>query len=269
MRNKSLKVGFSAALLAFSGLMLQSCDPSSSTEGDLIFDSSFSEFTEKAFNSDGSWKYCYDETSDKGFTSMYAHYSHNTIVTEYGGQKYYSWKGFAPSRSTDLEDWSDGNWIDHQWTAMASAESLKDRNYAIACWDVMENPDDPQACTACVITCDLEKVFRPLVITLTNTTYGYYAMKNGTAFSRPFTDSDRLTVRATGLLDGKVTGTVEMPLAKDGEIVRSFTEFNLTSLGKVDKVVFTMSSTDSGQWGMNTPAYFAIGTFVYSVYIQE
>jgi hypothetical protein len=46
-------------------------------------------------------------------------------------------------------------------------------------------------------------------------------------------------------------------LCKDGVYVSDWTKFDLSALGKVVMVVFDMDGTDKGDWGLNTPAYFA------------
>ena len=47
-------------------------------------------------------------------------------------------------------------------------------------------------------------------------------------------------------------------IAEGMNILKEWKKVDLTSLGKVKKIVFTMSSTDSGQWGINTPTYFCL-----------
>ena len=36
---------------------------------------------------------------------------------------------------------------------------------------------------------------------------------------------------------------------------------DLSDLAEIDAIIFTMSSSDTGDWGMNTPAYFAMDNF--------
>lgn len=266
MKLNRLSLFGASALFLVSAVSLTSCDNDSSYEGDFFFQTSFTDVPDEDFNDEGYWKECYESASNEGFSSGGIHFTHTASATEWDGVTYYSWDGFCPSTSNDLADYTDGNWIDHQWSAMSTSLLQVKRKYVIGFWDVMEDASDPLNASSCVITCDISDEFKPLAITVTNTTYGYYAMKNGTAYSRPFGADDKFTLRATGILDGKTTGYVDIQLAADGEFIDEFTEFSLSPLGKVNKVVFTMSSTDSGQWGMNTPAYFAIADFVYSVY---
>lgn len=63
---------------------------------------------------------------------------------------------------------------------------------------------------------------------------------------------------ATGLnAAGTQTGTCEFYLAKDTDIVADWTRWDLSSLGKVARIAFTMEGSRTGEWGLNTPAYFA------------
>jgi hypothetical protein len=54
---------------------------------------------------------------------------------------------------------------------------------------------------------------------------------------------------------------------RDDYILDTWQYVDLTSLGMIKSLEFTLSSSDIGEWGMNTPAYFAIDTLVsQSVY---
>lgn len=103
-----------------------------------------------------------------------------------------------------------------------------------------------------------------------NTTYVALDMQNGSGFSKKFggisgTDPDwfRLTVR--GLLGSSETGAVDFYLADfrsansaDDYILSSWAFIDLTALGTVDKLRFALTSSDTGSYGMNTPAFFAL-----------
>lgn len=109
-------------------------------------------------------------------------------------------------------------------------------------------------------------VFYPDDLYVTNTSYGYYAMKNGTPFNHAFTEKDNCVLKINGYLDGvrKFT-TIDVYLAKGTNILDYWKEVELSKLGNVDTVVFTMESTDTGSYGMNNPAYFCIGAFSYNI----
>jgi hypothetical protein len=106
---------------------------------------------------------------------------------------------------------------------------------------------------------------------ITNNTYATNSLGNGDGFAKPFggddgNDEDWFKLTAEGFdKDGETTGTVDFYMAdyrfenntKD-YIVKDWEWMDLSSLGTVTKVQFTMTSTDVGGNGMNTPAYFCM-----------
>jgi len=113
----------------------------------------------------------------------------------------------------------------------------------------------------------------PVSAQVTNTTYAYYDMLNGSQYSKQFggadgTDPDWFLLTITGKgAGGVVTGTVECYLADfrfadsaDDFLLDAWTPVDLAALGEVTSIQFTLSSSDTGAWGMNTPAYFALDT---------
>ena len=236
------------ALVAVVGLSLTltSCSDEPQATHSLNFGSI------REFTSEGYWTKAYepvDVTLSDNFIL-----GHNGGYSEWDGVRYYYWKGFCPSRSTDRQDWTGkGDWIEHQW---ASVTPFANDIYMIGCWAVEE--DQPSPAGLCSISRNGEE-FTPESMTVTNTAYGYYAMKNGTAFNHAFGPEDWCKLTVTGYNDNVLTGQTNVMLADKGLILDSVVKVDLLGLGTVDKIVFTMSSSDSGQWGMNTPAYFALG----------
>ena len=94
-----------------------------------------------------------------------------------------------------------------------------------------------------------------------NAAYAYVSMSEGDAYAKKFDESDWFLLTVTGYLEGESTGTVDHYLAKDGNIQDDWQYVDLSALGTVDEVHFTLSSSDTGVWGMNTPAYFCIDNF--------
>ena len=85
-----------------------------------------------------------------------------------------------------------------------------------------------------------------------------YALNDMTNEYTTFTKDDWFKIVATGYdKAGKATGTAEFYLAKDGSFVTEWTKFDLSVLGKVQKVEFDMAGSCVNQWGLSTPAYFA------------
>ena len=108
------------------------------------------------------------------------------------------------------------------------------------------------------------KAYNAIECYVTNSTYAYLAIKdhndgNPTPYVKEWTDQDIFTLTITGYNGSDIpTGSVEVKLAEGMNILKEWKKVDLTSLGKVKKIVFTMSSTDSGQWGINTPTYFCL-----------
>jgi len=171
-----------------------------------------------------------------------------------------SWDGFAVSNVTDNVTPGWGN----QYSAIPGGGAGGSSNYGVGYIGFTENPSATLGAPAQVI----DGAF------FTNSTYAYFSMLNGDAFSKKFggatgDDEDWFLLTMEGFNGGASTGTVEFYLADfrfadNGldYIVDDWTWVDMTSLGAVDSVEFTLSSTDNGIFGMNTPAYFAMDNLV-------
>ena len=104
-------------------------------------------------------------------------------------------------------------------------------------------------------------------IYVTNTTYAHNSMRDGDAFAKKFTnaDQDYYKLLITSFNNGTDVDTVEFFLADfthldslQDYIVNDWKYVDLSSLGLVDSIKFSLVSSDIGQSGMNTPAFFAI-----------
>ncbi len=173
-----------------------------------------------------------------------------------------SWSGFAYSNTTDTGDGSWGN----QYSAYAGGGAQGSSVYAVAYQDAY-TPTTP------TLQLDGPTSLAGKWVYLTNTTYAAMDMLNGSAFSKKFggasgDDPDWFKLTLTGKLDSATTGTVDFYLAdyrfadnSQDYIVQQWAEVDMTSLGTVDQVEFTLTSSDTGAFGMNTPSYFALDSF--------
>jgi hypothetical protein len=86
------------------------------------------------------------------------------------------------------------------------------------------------------------------------------AIANGGVFNaRVFTAQDTLTLIISGLTTTlEETQSVMYYLAVDGEMNNGWVKVPLTALGKVGGLSFRMTTTDMGDFGANTPMYFAM-----------
>ncbi|MCB0519485.1 MAG: DUF4465 domain-containing protein [Lewinellaceae bacterium] len=106
---------------------------------------------------------------------------------------------------------------------------------------------------------------------VTNSTYAYLSMLEGDLFAKKFGGEDgddpdffKLTIKK--YLNGQLgTDSIDFYLAdyrfadnSQDYIVDKWTYLDLSPLGPADSLVFSLSSSDVGQFGMNTPAYFCI-----------
>lgn len=93
-----------------------------------------------------------------------------------------------------------------------------------------------------------------------NNVYAYNSITKGDAIAGdPFGDDDWFMLSIGGMLDGKMVNTqVDFYLAKGKNVVTDWTYVDLSQLGKVDAIFFSMTGSRTGDWGLNTPAYFCI-----------
>ena len=95
---------------------------------------------------------------------------------------------------------------------------------------------------------------------VTNTNYVLNSLTYGDGFNSPATASTYVKVIAYGYnAANEETGSVEIYICKDGECLTEWAKWDLTPLGKVAKVAFNFAASEdqSGQFGLNCPAYFA------------
>ena len=159
---------------------------------------------------------------------------------------YGSWSGFAYSKVQDTTTAGYGN----QYAAYAGG-AYSGTNYGVsyASGARMTLPTSTQI----------------LGMEVTNTTYAALSMLNGDPFAKKFSSGDFLILTATGYANGAVTGTSSIALADyrfsdpaRDYVLKDWTYFDLSSLGYATSVAFSYASSDVGQFGINTPTYFAL-----------
>ncbi len=113
---------------------------------------------------------------------------------------------------------------------------------------------------------------------ISNSTYAALSMKNGDAFAKKFggttgNDSDWFKLTVNAFKNGTLkTEKVDFYLADfrftdntQDYIVKDWTYLNLLPLGSLDSLQFTLTSSDTGQFGMNTPAFFCIDNITTNI----
>ncbi len=178
--------------------------------------------------------------------------------TAYDGAGF--WDGFAYSNRTDTEI----SGIEGQYNAIPGSGQGDSQTYGIA-FVGWEKPP--------TLTLSTPQQLQGLYVT--NNNYTYYDLIHGSGISKPFggqtgDDPDWLKLSITGKdIEDNDTATVDFYLAdfrfadnSQDHIVDSWKFVDLTPLGEVAALQFTLDSSDTGDWGMNTPAYFCIDTVV-------
>jgi len=107
---------------------------------------------------------------------------------------------------------------------------------------------------------------------INNSTYAYKALKDGNdggaGFARKFVNNDYFYVKMTGYdSTGVEKASREFYLAdfRNGKsfICDKWTEISLEEFGRIKEISFSFVSTDSGDWGINTPVYCCIDNIKY------
>lgn len=201
-------------------------------------------------------------SGESGFTSGDAYFSHNDSG--------YAWDGFVYSNRTDTTTPGHTN----QFAAITGAGAQGSANYGIGYvpidWQSGTYDPIPQTVSFGAVTGeDYNTTISGAYIT--NTTYAYLSMRDGDTFAKKFggdsgNDADYFKLMIKGIDElGKYTGTVDFYLAdfrfadnSQDYILNDWTWVDLSGLGDVVGLEFSMESTDTGAYGMNTPAYFAM-----------
>jgi hypothetical protein len=172
--------------------------------------------------------------------------------------EYTSWSGFSVSNITDNETPGFAN----EFSAITGTGYDENSNYAVA------YISDP-------VTYE-NSMFFDLVgnaigkqidgMYVTNSTWAALAMKNGDGYAEKFEQGDWFLLEITGYFDDAETSTIKFYLAdfrstvaSEHYIIETWEWIDLTSLGNVDKVKISLSSSDNGDYGMKTPSYICIG----------
>lgn len=112
-----------------------------------------------------------------------------------------------------------------------------------------------------------DKAVSPKSVSLNNSTYTYWSLKEGDAIAKACADGDWFKVTIIGQNGDTRTDSIDFYLAdfRDGKtfICDTWTVIDLSSLGVVTDLYFTFDGTDQGDWGLNTPAYVCLDNLKY------
>ncbi len=201
----------------------------------------FITFEEIALNNQGYWN---GSDNSGGFTSGNAFFPN--IFTEWEGGVT-SWTGFACSNRKDTYTAGYGN----QYSCWAGGGANASEKFALIYLGdtiVFKVPEKMES------------------IQVSNATYPALSMQNGDDYAKKFCAGDYFYLLIRGIdEEGKSTGVAKIGLAdftaEDPNmyyISNKWILVNLEHLGIVKKMAFSFESSDTGEWGINTPAYACI-----------
>ena len=185
-----------------------------------------------------------------------------------------SWSGFAYSNMIDDTTAGFGN----QYSVFGNGGADNSENFAI------NNGSRRVVHFEALTTNNWFEQIAPIGMYVNNATYAALSMRDGDMFAKEFgspfdadgnldgtNGEDYFLLTIFGYKNGnKSNDSVNFYLAdyrdtNNQYIVNEWEWIDLTSLGHVDSLEFNLTSTDIGQWGMNTPAYFCFDNLTYEV----
>ena len=168
-----------------------------------------------------------------------------------------SWSGWAISKSTDVTTPGFTN----QYSAITGGGYDNSSNYAVGFASgptIMNLQNDA-----------VGEVVNGFYIT--NATYAYLSMQDGDQFAKKFggatgDDPDYFFLTIKAFSNGELSadsidfylGDYRFTDNTQDYLINEWTYLDLTSLGAADSLQITASSSDVGQFGINTPTYFCI-----------
>jgi len=201
-----------------------------------------------------------DETYYNGSDLSGGFYSGNFYFENEYNESWGSWSGFAASTTTDAETPGYAN----QYSAVTGHGVGGSSAYAVV------YPGSGKS----VVLLKKAKVSGFYV---SNSAYAYWSMKNGDDYAKKFggadgTDPDWFKLTIKGYSPNVYQGQIDFYLAdfrsdnsSEDYIADDWQWVDLSALGEVTRLEFTLSSSDNGTWGMNTPAYFVMDNLNYQI----
>ena len=244
--------------------------------------------TSLVFNDKGIWTGCYNdvdytwlEFGDENGKFLLSHLIDGEGAS-WGG---YYWDGFAPAFGGDTTDYglseNGGSWTTNFGGCMAGGGCVIQEDgtvkadaanpYLVAYYSswAYEGPSNQVK----FVDKDGNTEFEPVGVYVCNHPWPYYGCVHGDGSSRAFEEGDYFEIIAHGVDSEGNEKTASMKLIEftDGKYkaANNWTFFDLSGLGKVESVYFTLNSTDCGDYGMNTAAYFCMDKFQVKVEADE
>ncbi|MDE6341698.1 MAG: DUF4465 domain-containing protein [Muribaculaceae bacterium] len=251
-------------------LTLGAIAASSSAQRELITLDLTKSATPLEFNTEnGSWTGTYDDDATSIDSQVFS-FVHGSMG------EWNTWWGFTASNSYDNA--RPENTLTHQWSNMAPGGIVLNEEGEVKLDSFgapVVSPEVPylvafyspwMAARPVDMVFNDGKSYEAVGVYLNLNSYTYYSIEYGDSFARAFTNGDRYTVTIHGIAPDESEKTMEVELAAysngDLTINRGWKYVDLSQLGTINELFFTIDSTDTGDYGMNTPAYFCLDKLI-------
>jgi hypothetical protein len=224
------------------------------------------------FAETGMWTETYNESDYEYFDTQVFSFSHLPSKKSYGGT---SWEGFTVSKATQ-----DGQGYGYYSNMAKGGINGMGTPYVFAYysefWLVSEDNEDMMSSNHIIFNDGKE--YYPRYVYLNNAVIGHHDVVEGSAYGRAFTKGDRFEVWIQGLdkdyeaTDEKVIYRLADYTSENPEewfVNTEWAKVDLSPLGKVAGLTFTVVSTDQGNYGTNTATYFALDGLTVSTTADE
>lgn len=183
----------------------------------------------------------------------------------------YYWDGFTVCKSS----YNATGGLAHQWSNMAGGGINADGSvnpeqpYLVCYWGDFYGNEGAK------MMFDDGNAYYVKGMYVNNTPYAYYCCADENSFGRPLNqEGDYFKLIAHGVDEsGAETGTAEIELCgfHNGQFsgITEWTWFDMSALGQVSGIFFTMDSSDKSENGINTPTYFAMDRLTVSDTAEE
>lgn len=247
---KVTKLIFAVSLF---GLVLTSCQPDKEIViqvPDTFTPTTLVDFEGVKLNPNGYWDGS-DLTGE--FVSV------NSVFKNNYNAAWASWTGFVCSSNKDTLTAGYAN----QYSVITGSGALNSKQFAIA-YDS----------ASFICPANTYGNFSLKSLMLTNSTYTYLALKNGSDFNHAFSSTgdggkgDWFKVTVKGYKANVLTGSIDVFLAdfRGGKkiLFKTWQKVDVSALGQVDLVTFTFDSNDKTSGWLNIPAYVCIDNIEFT-----
>ncbi len=211
-------------------------------------ESYWADFTAAGLYTDVDFKYEWNDSIISGKSEA------NSYDYEWDGTTYttYYWDGGVVISNTIDTTLANGTYLNDLAIYNPNGGNNGSKNFAV-CYYSTYNSE------VCGISFNDSKARIVQSIYIASTTYSVNAALNGNDYARILTADDYITITATGYdTNNNPTTTIAFNTFENGKMVTEWTKWDLSPLGEVSKITFSVDGTDTGDNGHNQPSYFAI-----------